>query len=200
MLILTKVRNRLSNQPENKPFSLKYLFPAGGQSSVKKSVAYLISTGELVRVYRGIYVRPRLSPLTGTLAVNPTDVAEAVVARYGHAIQIYGAEAVRVLGLSTQMQMISTFYTSGPSRKISYGKAVVSLINAPEVVFLFPRGKMAECIVAMYYVGEKRIDKKIVDAVVRHLSIIELSELLIADIPFWMKHAIGKFTATSIYY
>jgi hypothetical protein len=42
-------------------------------------------------------------------------------------IQIHGAEAARTLGLGTQMQVLPTYYTSGSTREIKIGTAVMRL-------------------------------------------------------------------------
>src|SRR3546814_1736500 len=73
-------------------------------------------------------MRPKMSKYTGRVVrPSPLAVVEVITKANGETIQIHGAEAVRRLGLSTQMQVLPTFYTSGSTREIKVGNAVVRL-------------------------------------------------------------------------
>jgi hypothetical protein len=58
---------------------------------------------------------------------NPPAVLEAVARATGETIQIHGADAVLRLGLSTQMQVLPTYYTRGSIREIKIREAVIRL-------------------------------------------------------------------------
>ena len=103
----------------------------GSRKAVDKALSNLVKSDRLERVARGVYMRPKTSIYTGR-RVRPSPLAIMMIRAKanGETIQIHGAEAVRRLGLSTQMQVVPTYYTSGTTREIKVGNAVVRLRHA----------------------------------------------------------------------
>lgn len=61
------VTQRVKRLRRGKPFSIRCLAELGPSSAISKAVTQLVRRGELVRVYRGIYIRPKFSQYTGRI-------------------------------------------------------------------------------------------------------------------------------------
>ena len=124
------VTQRVKFLRKGRPFSIRCLAELGSSSAISKAVAQLVRRGELERVYRGIYMRPKYSQYTGRVRRSgPWDLVHLIARQNRWALQIHGADAVRRFGLSTQMPVIPIYYTSGSSRSLFVGKAEIRLVH-----------------------------------------------------------------------
>jgi len=95
----------------------------GAAKSVNKALDRLIEKGEIIRVARGIYIRPQESKFLGiTLSPTTEDIARAIARRDRARIIPTGAYALNALGLSTQVPLNIVYLTNGSARKIIIGK------------------------------------------------------------------------------
>ena len=125
MSVAKAIYNRIKHMPKGKPFVGTAFAHAGSRAAVDKALSRMVVSGDLERVVRGVYMRPKQSEFTGRkVRANPIAVMQVIARARGETIQIHGAEAARRLGLSTQMQVLPTYYTSGSTREIKIGNAV----------------------------------------------------------------------------
>jgi len=185
------VMQRIKRLQRGKPFSIRSLAELGSNSAISKAVAQLVRRGELVRVYRGIYMRPKSSQYTGRVRrPGPWDLVNLIARQNRWTLQIHGADAVRRFGLSTQMPVIPIYYTSGPSRSISVGKAEIRLVHAAPMVMQCGGTKVGMAISALFYLGKGGITSKHVAVVKKDLSSEEMNKLLTCRMPKWMRMAL----------
>ena len=116
---------------------------------------------------------------------------EVVTKANGETIQIHGAEAVRRLGLSTQMQVLPTFYTSGSTREIKVGNAVVRLQHVSKDRLQHAGTKVGVALTALHYIGKEGVSAKVVSKIVNALSSEELIKLRACKMPEWMRSALS---------
>ena len=75
----------------------------------------LQETGDLQRVMRGIYVKPRFSELLNKVVPPRTDdIAKAIARNYGWTIVPCGDTALNMLALSTQVPAVWLYASDGP--------------------------------------------------------------------------------------
>lgn len=123
---VASISSRIKHMPKGKPLAGAVFAQLGSRAAVNKAIARMVLSGSLERVTRGVYMHPSQSEYTGkTVRANPIAVLEALAKARGETIQIHGIEAARRLGLSTQMQVLPTYYTSGSTREIKIGNAIV---------------------------------------------------------------------------
>ncbi len=152
----------------------------------------MVLSGSLERVARGVYMRPKQSEYTGKrVRPSPIAVMEVVTKARGETIQIHGAEAVRRLGLSTQMQMLPTYYTSGPTREIKVGNAVVRLKHVSSNRLQHAGTKVGMVLVALHYIGKEGLSALLISKITRALSSEELNKLRACKMPEWMRSALS---------
>jgi hypothetical protein len=90
--------------------------------SVKKALSRLAMSGEIIRIYRGIYKKSNFNDfLKCEVPVSPNTLAK-VIARYNNwTIGPKGDAALNILGLSTQVPAVYCYIFDGPYKKIEDG-------------------------------------------------------------------------------
>ncbi|HEJ5073028.1 TPA: type IV toxin-antitoxin system AbiEi family antitoxin domain-containing protein [Pseudomonas aeruginosa] len=185
------VLQRVMRLRKGRPFSIRDFAEFGTSRAISKAVAQLVRRGELERVCRGIYMRPKRSQYTGrVLHASPLDLVSLLAKQNRWTLQIHGADAVRKFGLSTQMPVIPIYYTSGPSRSLFVGEAEIRLVHAAPMVMQCTGTKVGMAISALFYLGKSGTTPEHVAVVKKALSPEEMNKLLACKIPKWMRAAL----------
>ncbi|MEV1620457.1 DUF6088 family protein [Pseudomonas aeruginosa] len=191
MSVTETISNRIKHMPKGKPFAGALFATLGTRASVDKALSRLVHRGALERVTRGVYMRPKQSQFTGkNVLPSPIAVMEVVAKARGETIQIHGAEAVRRLGLSTQVQVLPTYYTSGSTREIRIGQGVVRLRHASRQRLQLAGTTAGSAFIAMLYLGREGLSHAVSKKVVSSLSREDLAKLMSCKMPAWMRTAL----------
>lgn len=185
------ISKRLKYMRKGQPFSRAVFAQVGSRAAVDKALSKLVRSGLLERVARGIYMRPKLSAYTGRwVRPSPLSIMSVITKANGETIQIHGAEAVRRLGISTQMQVVPTFYTSGATRDIKIGNAVVRLRHASSDRLQHAGTKVGVVLSALYYLGKEGLSVQVVSTIGNNINRDELIKLKSSRMPAWMRSAV----------
>ncbi|WP_277960904.1 DUF6088 family protein [Pseudomonas sp. RIT-To-2] len=191
MSVSESIFNRIKHMPKGKPFAGALFAQAGTRASVDKALSRMVIRGSLERVARGVYMRPKQSEYTGRkVRANPIQVMEAVARARGETIQVHGAEAVRRLGLSTQMQVLPTYYTSGSTREIRVGSAVVRLRHVSSQRLQQAGTKVGVALTALLYLGRNELTELVAQKVANSLNSEEFNKLMACKMPEWIRLAL----------
>lgn len=191
MSVSESITNRIKHMPKGKPFAGALFAQAGTRASVDKALSRMVLKGFLERVARGVYMRPKQSEYTGRkVRANPIQVMEAVARVRGEKIQVHGAEAVRRLGLSTQMQVLPTYYTSGSTREIRIGSAVVRLRHVSNQRLQQAGTRVGVALTALMYLGREGLTDMVARKIATALSNEEFNKLMRCKMPEWMRLAL----------
>ena len=191
------ISERLKHMRKGKPFSRVVFAQIGSRAAVDKALSRLIQSGCLERLVRGIYMRPKVSKHIGRVRPSPLSVVMAIAKANGETIQIHGAEAVRRLGLSTQVQVIPTYYTSGATRDIRIGNAVVCLRHLSYDKLQHAGTNVGTVLTALHYIWNRGLSSQIVFKVVTTLGRDDLITLRNCRMPRWMRSAVDEASASA---
>ena len=184
--VSARIAQRVKRLPKGQPFSISHFTGFGTKNAVSKALARLVNRGELERVYRGIYMRPKPGLYVARARPNLWELI-SVIARQKHlSLQIHGANAVRRFGLSTQMPLIPIYYTNGASRSVFIGKAEVRLIHAAPMVMQHAGTEAGMAISALFYLGKEGATPECTAAIKKALRPDDLIKLMTSKIPKWM--------------
>lgn len=100
---------------------------AGSRAAIDKALQRLVSRGELRRLSRGLYDKPRQDPLLGTLWPSVDAIVSALTGKDKLRLQPTGAYAANLLGLSDQVPARVEFLTDGTSRTVKAGPMQIVL-------------------------------------------------------------------------
>ncbi len=127
MSINQQVSHRVARMKRGVPFSIESFYALGSTTSVQKAMSRLTQLGELIRVSKGIYTRPK--PLANIpsikLSAKAEDVAKTWAKTRKHKLAPQGLESAYRLGMQTQAPVKKVFWTTGPNREFNVGNETV---------------------------------------------------------------------------
>lgn len=183
------ILERTSGLPEGTPIFAKELLHLGTRAAVDQALSRLVKRGQLMRISRGVYVRPVESRF-GKRAPAASTVVEHVAERRGETVAPHGAATANKLGFTNQVPVRAIYMTSGPSRTLALGSEVVELRHAPGWQIALSRHPAGETLRALAWLGPEQAAESL-RALVGRLSRRELDEIVSARamLPSWLaKH------------
>ncbi|GMU52632.1 MAG: hypothetical protein AMXMBFR33_17780 [Candidatus Xenobia bacterium] len=182
------VRQKVRHRRRGEPFTAKEMSSLGNRASVDQALSRLVKDRVIERVGRGVYVRPKESPLLGRLPVSAVQVAKAVARARQEKLQLSGAEAANRLGLTTQVPARTIYLTDGPSRIIRVGKQEVELKHAASTKLVGAGTEGGLVISALYYLGREAVTPEVIGKLQGSLSFVIKNQLLrlLPHVPSWM--------------
>jgi len=98
------------------------LLEFGSPEAIHTAFFRLVGTKQLIRLAKGIYLKPKIDPELGPLKPSLEDLAKAIAKRDKVVIRPTGAYALNRLGLSIQVPTRVVFLTSGNPKSIKVGR------------------------------------------------------------------------------
>ena len=164
--------------------------------TVDQALSRLANNGKLRRLARGLYDLPKVHPRLGPLSPDPDNVARALARETGSKVQIAGARAAHLLGLTAQVPAQSDYLTNGPSRRVVLGKRAIDLRHASRKHLILPGSTAGTIVQALRHLGPTRADD-IVRIAARSLSAADKKKLAasVRQAPAWMRPTLLAITA-----
>lgn len=178
MSVIETIRSRVGEIPTGRPFASMALSRYGSREAVDQALSRLARGGEISRVARGIYVKPRRNTVLGTVPPSALDVARAVAEAEEAKIAPHGAAWALKLGLTTQMITNPTFLTDGPTRHVRMGKALLTLRHATPRQMRLSETPGGQAILALEWLGEPESLEPALHAIRKALSASEFQGFL----------------------
>lgn len=187
MNIAESVRNHLRSFPKGKPFTTSHLVALGPRGTVDRALARLVEQGEIERLARGVFVRPRRNRYVGNVLPGVAEVVRVLASARGETVQIHGAEAARRLGLTSQAPITPVYHTSASTRSIRIGNVRVKMIHTSNPRRLQFAGEPAGlALAALWYVGKGDATSDTVDTIRSAIGPEAFARLRSAQMPAWM--------------
>ena len=181
------IRAHLRGIPKGKPFTTSRFAALGPRGTVDRALARLVEQGEIERLARGVFVRPRKSRYVGSVLPGVGEIVHAMAAASGETVQMHGAEAARRLGLTTQVPVAPVYHTNASSRSIQVGNTIVRMIHTSNPRRLQFAGEEAGlALAALWYVGKDDATVHTVAAVRSAIKPKSFEKLRSAQVPAWM--------------
>lgn len=191
------IAKRLKQMRKGTPFHRMVFAQLGSRAAVDAALSRLVQSGLLERIVRGIYMRPKVSKYAGRVRPSALSVVMAIAKVNGETIQVHGAEAVRRFGLSTQLQVVPTYYTSGATRDIRIDNAVVRLRHVSRDRLQHAGTNVGTVLTALHYIGKRGLTCQIALSVVTVLGRDDLMKLRNCRMPRWMRSAVDEAAASA---
>ena len=178
--------------PEGEPLYAKLLLSLGRRAAIDQALSRLAKGGALLRVGRGLYVRP-IESRFGSRPPEAEKLVEAIAHARGETIASHGAAAANALGLTTQVPTRSVYLTSGRSRTLSLGKLKVELQHVPSWQLTLAGRPAGQIVRALAWLGPERASA-MVPALQRKASRAAIEEVAGARLrlPEWMARQVSE--------
>ena len=126
---------------------------------------------------------------------EPSKVAQAIASAHGETIQVQGAEAARLLGLTTQMPLQAMFYTSGPNRALKLGKLQLALKHVARRKLALAGKPSGLALSALWYLGKEQVSPDTIKIIREKLTPEAFEEFSAetSSMPAWMADTLRRF-------
>ena len=187
MSTIQAVRTQIRTFPKGKPFTTSRFAGLGPRGAVDCALARCVRQGEIARLSRGVFVRPRKSRFVGNVFPSVAEVIRVVAKDNGETVQVHGAEAAQRLGLSQQVPTVPVFHTSASSRSIRVGNITARMIHTSNRRRLQFAGETAGLgLAALWYLGKRNATAEAAATIQSALGPEAFAKLRSADLPAWM--------------
>jgi hypothetical protein len=123
----TQIARRVQRAPRGSVFTPDSFTAVGSRAAIDKALQRLVARGELRRLSRGLYDKPRQDELLGTLWPSVDAVVKAIAGKNRLRTQPAGVYAANMLGLSEQVPAKVLLLTDGVSRTVQAGPMRITL-------------------------------------------------------------------------
>ena len=181
-------------------FTPRDFLALGTRRAVDRALARLTQDKTIRRLAQGLYDYPRVHKKLGILAPNPDDVAAVLAAKTGSRVQISGARAANLLGLTDQVPAQLVYLTDGPAHRVKIGAQTIQLKPARPSRFPGAGTPAGLALQAIRAVGPQANKDFVVRQLSRALSARDRAQLakLIKHAPAWSHEIIRRLkTSTS---
>lgn len=153
--VATQILEYAASLAAETPFRAKELLHLATRAAVDQALSRLMRAGKLLKVGRGLYVRP-IESRFGTRPPAAENVIQEIAKLRGETIASSGAAAANALGLTTQVPMHMVYLTSGPSRTIKLGAQSIELRHAQRWELTLASEPAGQAVRALSWLGPAR--------------------------------------------
>lgn len=191
MKAIEAIREHIKQVPRGEPVMASSLRGIASYANTRQALSRMVKAGEITRVARGIFVRPKEIAYLGKVMPESKKIAETIARSTGETIATHGAEAARLLHLSTQMPVKSIFYTTGHTRHIKVGNLEIILKHISPRKLIKPGTAIGLVISALWYLGKANVNEEIIEKIKQQLKPKQFDELFeyTSQMPVWMANA-----------
>ena len=195
MTAVQKIKEYIASLPEGIPFAANTLRGFASTENIRQILNRLVKAGELKRVARGIFLKPKYLPHIGEQLPSVLEIAKILTQSTGETIAVHGAEAARQLQLTTQVPMRLVFYTNGNTRILKLSGRTIKLKHINPSRLIAP-GTMAGLVIsALGYLGHEHVTTEIIHIIRQRIEPEEFKKIfeLMEHMPAWMYDAFYKY-------
>lgn len=192
-----KILSRIYGKGRGCVFTPSDFADLGSQDAVHQALSRHARAGTIRKLARGLYDYPRQNPKLGPIPPSDENIAKALNGRHSTRIQLSGAHAANMLGLSTQVPMRTVFLTDGASSKVQIGRRQIVLKKTTPRQMATAGRASGLVIQALRWLGAPNVDDKIIATLKRRLGPDEKKQLL-ADVryaPAWVAEIMRRVAA-----
>jgi hypothetical protein len=186
--IHNSIVKRISGLGKSAVFTTSKFLDLGTREAVDKALSRLAVKGTIRRLARGVYDYPKTHPVIGVLSPTPDQIAKALASRDRIRLQMSGAYAANILGLSTQVPAKPVYLTDGPSRTVNVGGWNITFVHKSPRQMVVADRISGLVIQALSYWGRKHVNDTVIQTLQRSLTVDDKKQLAqdIIYAPVWM--------------
>lgn len=179
-------------------FTPKDFIELGSRMALDTALSRLAASGHIRRLAHGLYDYPKKHSLLGDLYPSLDVVAMAIAKDSDSKIQLSGAAALHLLGLTTQVPAQIVYLTDGQSKNIQIGKTMLRLKHASSKVMAGCGTKAGVVLQAIRYLGKNALNNNFFNIIAPQLNRHDKKILkqTLRFSPHWAKPAFDKLLAS----
>jgi Family of unknown function (DUF6088) len=195
------VLNRIYGHGRGWCFTPSDFLDLGSTGAVRIALLRLKRKKTIRQLANGLYDYPRRHPELGMLSPNPEAVAKALSRERNTRIQVSGAYAANLLGLSEQVPARIVFLTDGAPRRIRVGNQEI-VLRRTTPRNMATAGRISGTIIqALRFIGKSQITPAHRQSLTRKLNDDEKQQLLKDRLhaPGWMRPVLDEISKARLH-
>jgi hypothetical protein len=138
----------------------------------------------------------------GEVPASTYEVVKLITNITGEILQVQGAQAANLLGLSTQSPLKETYLTSGRSRKIQIGKQEVQFKHVSPKKLVLAGTPAGLALTALWYLGKEEVTIEVIEKIRERITMEEFEKLLRKKecMPAWMANVVNNYEQKKRYH
>lgn len=184
-----QIARRVQRSARGAVFTPAMFTSLGSREAIDKALQRLVKQGNLRRLARGLYDKPRHDDVLGPLWPSVDAVVKALVGKDKLRVQPAGVYAANLLGLSEQVPAKLVFLTDGVSRSVRAGPMQITFKRTSPRNMAAANRLIGLVIQAFKSLGQEHITPQRLAHLRKTLPAVERARLL-ADMdlaPAWMR-------------
>lgn len=191
----SRILQLADESPEGTVLCANALLHLGTRAAVDQALSRLARRGELMRICQGIYVQP----VQFRFGLRPPSIGKVLASLstfWGEPIVPCGALAANAFGLTTQVPMRLVYLTSGPDRKLTFGRLIVEMRHAPRWQLVAPHRPAGDAVRALSWLDPSEVAEglRTIRSRLSPEDFLQLAELR-AAMPSWMTESVSAMVA-----
>lgn len=152
-----QIEEKISKSSRGKLFFADDFVKFGTPDNIRQVLSRLEKDDVLLRIAQGIYLKPKIDPLIGSILPDIEEVAKEIAQRDKVRIAPTGVLALYLLGLSTQVPLKAVYLTDGSQREVQIGKRTIKFKKTVPKSFAIKDELLHLVVQAFREVGKKNI-------------------------------------------
>ncbi|MXZ23491.1 MAG: hypothetical protein F4Y80_01270 [Caldilineaceae bacterium SB0665_bin_21] len=191
----SRILQLADESPEGTVLCANALLHLGTRAAVDQALSRLARRSELMRICQGIYVQP----VQFRFGLRPPSIGKVLASLstfWGEPIVPCGALAANAFGLTTQVPMRLVYLTSGPDRKLTFGRLIVEMRHAPRWQLVAPHRPAGDAVRALSWLDPSEVAEglRTIRSRLSPEDFLQLAELR-AVMPSWMAESVSAMVA-----
>jgi hypothetical protein len=185
----TKIVRRVQRSVRGAVFTPDAFAALGSRGAIDKALQRMVARGDLRRLSRGLYDKPRQDELLGTLWPSVDTIVKAIAGKDKLRTQPTGVYAANMLGLSEQVPAKVVLLTDGISRTVQAGPMQIRLQRTTPRQ-MAAAGRLSGLLIqAFKSMGVKHITPAHIERLRKNIPAVERAKIMkdLALAPAWMR-------------
>lgn len=185
----TKIARRVQRSVRGAVFTPDSFAALGSRGAIDKALQRMVARGDLRRLSRGLYDKPRQDDLLGTLWPSVDTIVKAIAGKDKLRTQPTGVYAANMLGLSEQVPAKVVLLTDGISRTVQAGPMQIRLQRTTPRQ-MAAAGRLSGLLIqAFKSMGVRHITPAHVERLRKNIPAVERAKVMkdLALAPAWMR-------------
>lgn len=185
----TQIARRVQRSVRGAVFTPDTFAVVGSRAAIDKALQRMVARGDLRRLSRGLYDKPRHDDLLGTLWPSVGTIVKAIAGKDKLRTQPTGVYAANMLGLSEQVPAKVVLLTDGISRTVQAGPMQIRLQRTTPRQ-MAAAGRLSGLLIqAFKSMGVKHITPAHIERLRKSIPAVERAKVMkdLALAPAWMR-------------
>lgn len=190
-----QIENKIVKAPRGELFFADDFVKYGSADNVRKILSRLEVESLIERLAHGIYIKPKIDPLLGSIYPNIEEVAKEIAKRDKARIAPTGVMALYLLRLTTQVPLKAVYLTDGSQREVKIGNRTIKFKRTVPKSFAIKDELLHLIVQAFKEKGQQEITEEFLETIKQAVKKLDekVMQNQVVYAPVWIQKQINSF-------